>query len=333
MYCESKRDFGDHQRTSKCSVIQKQANLTVFEFHCHPLYSIYLCFYAAISLDQTARSLHNNSTDKLPLFDKSLTYYQNALSFVSSASFTTAPSIIRLTDRKINSPKRTSISSVSSSNRSSVDSIFSQSSSSSGVSEVSSGPPSPNRKEKYGQAAHRRNLSSTELQPAPLRIQKKVSFSPNLPTLATQVEAQTNDKDEDLTILDRFPLPPPSPPFLRYLPSGSQLEQDPQPNDVSHSNKKAAISRYQCHLTSFSAQLEYHIDAVHSQISAVIQSPRQPTARIIRPSLSAEEEVQRVELRTRIQRLKAIGWERKRFDGKRYQDLCEKAIAELNGGC
>jgi hypothetical protein len=42
-----------------------------------------------------------------------------------------------------------------------------------------------------------------------------------------------------------------------------------------------------------------------------------------------DEEMKRVELRARIERLKEGGWKRERFDGRRYQELCDKALREL----
>jgi len=36
-----------------------------------------------------------------------------------------------------------------------------------------------------------------------------------------------------------------------------------------------------------------------------------------------------VELKARIERLKADGWRRERFNGERYQLLADKAISEL----
>jgi len=43
-----------------------------------------------------------------------------------------------------------------------------------------------------------------------------------------------------------------------------------------------------------------------------------------------KEEMRRVELRARIARLKEGGWKRERFDGEKYQVLCDKALAELD---
>jgi hypothetical protein len=46
----------------------------------------------------------------------------------------------------------------------------------------------------------------------------------------------------------------------------------------------------------------------------------------------SREEVMKVELRERINRLKERGWKRERFDGERYQVLCERALAEVEEG-
>lgn len=45
----------------------------------------------------------------------------------------------------------------------------------------------------------------------------------------------------------------------------------------------------------------------------------------------SREEVLKVELQERIRRLKEQGWKRERFNGERYQVLCERALAEAAG--
>jgi hypothetical protein len=42
-----------------------------------------------------------------------------------------------------------------------------------------------------------------------------------------------------------------------------------------------------------------------------------------------KDQMQKIELRARIQRLKENGWKRVRFNGERYQKLCENALEEL----
>jgi hypothetical protein len=46
----------------------------------------------------------------------------------------------------------------------------------------------------------------------------------------------------------------------------------------------------------------------------------------------SREEVMKVELRERINRLKEKGWKRERFDGERYRLLCERALDEVQEG-
>jgi hypothetical protein len=44
---------------------------------------------------------------------------------------------------------------------------------------------------------------------------------------------------------------------------------------------------------------------------------------------TTEFDPRKVDIKKRIQRLKESGWSRKRFDGTRYQNLCEKALDEV----
>ena len=46
----------------------------------------------------------------------------------------------------------------------------------------------------------------------------------------------------------------------------------------------------------------------------------------------SREEVMKIELRERINRLKERGWKRERFDGERYRVLCEEALGEVQEG-
>lgn len=42
-----------------------------------------------------------------------------------------------------------------------------------------------------------------------------------------------------------------------------------------------------------------------------------------------KEEMKKVELLARVSRLKQSGWKRERFNGRRYQELCDRALGEL----
>lgn len=58
------------------------------------------------------------------------------------------------------------------------------------------------------------------------------------------------------------------------------------------------------------------------------EGPRERIARL-RKRAEAEGGVKE-ELKERIARLKATGWDRPRFDGTKYQELCRKAVEEMN---
>jgi hypothetical protein len=127
----------------------------------HPLYSIYLCFFTASSLEMTARSLHNHSSNKLPFFQEALSFYKKAESYIEYAFFSAEPNLMHTTRR--------SISSVSSSIRSSVDSVFSQHSTSS----ISSRPHSPTDAETSPPLPLKGPPSISSTSPSILRMKKK----------------------------------------------------------------------------------------------------------------------------------------------------------------
>lgn len=85
-------------------------------------------------------------------------------------------------------------------------------------------------------------------------------------------------------------------------------------------------------------QINYHIGSVKSQISALNKSRKVWRSNL--PNIFTvfrkggmadvdEDEMKKADLRARIQSLKESGWKRDRFDGRRYRELCDKALGEL----
>ncbi|KAG4443729.1 hypothetical protein IFR05_000818 [Cadophora sp. M221] len=331
----------------------------------HPLYSIYLSFFAASSLEMAASTLNNHSSTKLPLFQESLAFYQKAESFVEYASFSSDPNIAFAT-RQISMYGHASHSSISSSIRSSVDSVFSQASASSMYSASSStyGGDSPTFEESSLKRSAS-NSSSSEDSEGPRRRsgrfqnrKKKVSFSLQLPTVDSETSLDLSATPGDAitgtvtsiadasTLLDAFPAPPSkeSSPSRASSPAKSPRES------LSSIYLSQSVARYRTHLTSLQSQLGFHISSIHAQISALseVRRPRRsntPTQysfdreggeelEMVRGrsgGMNGEErESRRPDLRERIERLKEMGWKRKRFDGERYRVLCEKALGEVN---
>jgi len=294
----------------------------------HPLHSIYLSFYAASSLELIARSLHVNSSDKMPLFQQSLSYYRDAESRIEYATFSADPTLVQAARRRT--------SSISSSIRSSVDSVFSQASSAGSTSTLATPslatsfccPTSGNETPCYDTSSST-TTSQEGLAPAPLRVRKKVSFYPKLPTLVSETKPSSL-ADSDL--IDALPTPPRSPSPTCTLP------EQPE-NSISSFLLSRSLTRYRCHLSALHTQLTYHIGSINAQVRT-LQTCRK-ARRSNLPNLFTtdfgiggmdgvdKEEMKKVELKARIERLKAVGWRRERFCVERYQVLAEKALGEL----
>ncbi|KAK0118823.1 hypothetical protein ONS95_007704 [Cadophora gregata] len=316
-------------------------------YRVHPLYSIYLSFFAASSLEMTASTLHSHSSTKLPLFQESLAFYQKAESFVEYASFSTDPNIAFAT-RQIAMYGQASHSSLSSSIRSSVDSVFSQASASSVYCASSSYGDSPTFEEHCLRRSASSSSSSEDSEDSRRcsgRFQnrkKKVSFSLQLPTLDSESPLDLSPKSVNVAnasqILDAFPAPP----SKETSPSRSSSPTKLRRESLSNYYHGQSVARYRTHLTSLKSQLDFHISSIHSQIGLLAEArkPRRsntPTQysfdRTEEKSTGADasaEAHRRPELRERIERLKELGWRRKRFDGERYRLLCEKALGEVN---
>lgn len=260
------------------------------------------------------------------------------------AAFATDPTIMSISSHH----PHNSNASISSSIRSSVSSIFSQASASSAASSVLDSPSSSEPESRPSSIIHR---------PQPLRQKKKVSFSTLLPATISESDGET---DSDL--LDRFPSPPShdlaSPTIIPPNYHSSALTHRRNSNSPSTPNsapktppyhsprlsanqaQTLALTRYRTHLTSLSTQLTYHISSVHAQIHLLSTIRRARRSNL--PDLFSfsgtgleegeREEMRKTDLQERIRRGRENGWERKRFEGGRYQELCERAVGEIEGG-
>jgi hypothetical protein len=180
------------------------------------------------------------------------------------------------------------------------------------------------------------------MKPAPLRIQKKVSFSHQLPTLISQTDILLEDSS-DSELIDCFPAPP-SPSRFLSLETERQRGSE-QENDAVTYQQSLALNRYQNHLSTFSSQLQYHVASINTQIALLSTSNTEQHSRNDFSNGGGEEnglgiggivdiekeDIRRVELQERIKRLKEGGWERRRFDAGRYQMLCDRALGEVEG--
>lgn len=88
------------------------------------------------------------------------------------------------------------------------------------------------------------------------------------------------------------------------------------------------MDRYNAHLISFAGMLDYHLRVIDTLLHDTKTALANRYTCIRLPSF-ADEEAKAADLRVRTERLKAGGWKRERFAPERYQDLCERALAEL----
>lgn len=79
-------------------------------------------------------------------------------------------------------------------------------------------------------------------------------------------------------------------------------------------NRAQALHRYASAITFIRRQIAHH----------VLTSKETPS-----PPAPSNEEMRALDLKARIERLRAEGWQRKRFDPRRYDALCEAALADL----
>ncbi len=286
--------------------------------------------------------------------------YQKAESYFEYASFSADPNIIqpRQTASLTHHASHSSMSSTTSV-RSSVDSIFSHRSSSacSMASSVASPASFDSELSRLGiGSSHRRSSSlssrssneSFRGQGSTRRPKKKVSFSTQLTILLSETDgALPNPNLEQECLLDSFPTPPTRiTTTIITIPETSSPIQTPSPTSTPDSSYylNLSLANYRRHLADLQVQLSYHITSVHASIASVscARKPRRSNGADLTAHFLDEDnfgglverdsiETRKKDLAERISSMKATGWQRKRFDGERYQILAEKALEEVAG--
>ncbi|RDW85062.1 hypothetical protein BP6252_02652 [Coleophoma cylindrospora] len=306
-------------------------------YRTHPLYLIYLSFYAGTCIELTARAMHANSSEKIPCLRQSLRYYEKAESHMEYATFSADPTIISVTQNRDLLSQTTSDSS---SARSSIDSVFSQDSTTcsdallspnSPTSSIfSSGKEDESMPKPSSQKRPQTHNTPGEFEPLPLKVKKTVSFS--LPSDLSRKKSKSSTSED---------------PFISPASNERLSPSTSSPSQTSPYLLSRAHARYMQHLTSLSTQLRYHQGSVRELIRSIhsarkarrSNSPEifhefSPTAGVIARggALEANEESKK-DLQQRIERLKERGWRKERFCAEKYQELCAQAMAELDMNC
>lgn len=301
-----------------------------------PAYLIYLHFYAAISMEMSARALHASSPYRTTVLRQAETHYTRAGSLiqsegVSARRFSQLSSSTITTDSSLHSP----MSSVSS--RASMSST-----------RLSSPTPSLSGDDRLPSAM--RNSS------APSR-RKRVTFDAPEPVTFSEPPVVRPDSPT-LGFDDWFQEPKPEPKLAPLLPSASPESQPEEETSFRLGGlfiAEETTDRYATVLADLLTQVDTHIASVRSELAKPDPSSGRSTPEASSPTSGCSSPDFRAsfsslrgsyisprasfssdgtagdneELRERIDRLKQSGWRRRRFDVGRYEALRESVLAEL----
>ncbi len=120
------------------------------------------------------------------------------------------------------------------------------------------------------------------------------------------------------------PLPPSvqsMPDTLPFSPSPSLDSDDGfEAQTCNEYGSTVFVERYCTVLSNIQKQIRSHLVSIDRDITAAL-TPR--------AALSTSEEMKALDLQTRISRLRASGWQRKRFDVKRYEEFREQVMTDM----
>ncbi|RBR18391.1 uncharacterized protein FIESC28_06164 [Fusarium coffeatum] len=293
-----------------------------------PAYLIYLHFYAANSLEMLARALDQAAPARVTLFYQARDHYQRASTLINAADSTVGPALLRRP-----SGTMTTLPSLHS-----ADSSVSSYVSSTWTSSHSLSPAS--------------SISSIQSTPTSKRKKKRVTFSdvpvellerPDSPTLGLgSFLGPARSSSPELT--GNYSTVPAlrassQPPRSILTPRSTQNEAAPYiDSELDPFRHARSVHRYSALLTSLQQQVFRHLNFIEAELGRQQtyipeeETPPSPSTSIMAPTTPGTPNADKTrspELQARIERLRAKGWERKRFDARRYAELRESAAADM----
>ena len=293
-----------------------------------PAYLIYLHFYAANSLEMLARALDQAAPARVTLFHQARDHYQRASTLIDAADSTVGPALLRRP-----SGTMTTLPSLHSADSSVSSYVSSTWSSSHSLSPASS-------------------ISSIQSAPTSKRKKKRVTFSdvpmellerPDSPTLglgsflgpARSSSPELAGNYSTVPALRASSQPPRS----ILTPRSAQNEAAPYiDSELDPFWHARSVHRYSALLTSLQQQVFRHLNFIEAELGRQQtyipeeETPPSPITSIMAPTTPGTPNADKMrspELQARIERLRAKGWERKRFDARRYAELRESAAADM----
>jgi hypothetical protein len=284
-----------------------------FQASVEPTYLIYINFYAASSLEMSARALQSSSPYRTRLLQQARDHYCSADKLIQAA------------DESIARSSRPSSSATSSSMHSPTGSFSSRAWTNS--TDLSSPAISIYSLEDV--------VVPKTASPTPAK--KRVTFSLSEPII--RPDSPTLGFD-DFSLYGRAsPEPPaqhisiPAAP-LPDVQEAAEVYTPESDHDASFSScdedsadpfmVDRSVHRYCGLLSSLRTELSAHL----AEVEAELAKPSTTSGRAT-PDASTSEELRSLDLQARIERLRSNGWQRRRFDVRRYESLRENALAEL----
>jgi hypothetical protein len=132
----------------------------------------------------------------------------------------------------------------------------------------------------------------------------------------------------------RIPPPPPPPVVATELPL--RLDEEAGDDDENSFRVERSVHRYNETLSRLRCQLASHSQNLGAQLVHAADmggsrpsTPASPASPRSFTFDKANAEARAAEKQARIDRLRKSGWARKRFDGRRYEELAREVLAEL----
>ncbi|KHN96251.1 uncharacterized protein MAM_05837 [Metarhizium album ARSEF 1941] len=306
---EIKRDYMG-RRFRECSTRCREILLHTDELdQANPVYLVYLHFYAATALEVQALTIHHSSPSRAALLKQAYDH------------LSTASKLAKHADEDMSRPTSRFSSALSGLHSPGLHSPAGSDSSASTAFTTRSST-----------TASVCSVDEVALKPCPTpRPKKRVAFC-DKPMVEPIIrpDSPTLGFDEWLGRSSPEPVYPESilksvKPSLSVVVSAPLAPASPSLGDVEDVDPffyTRSIHRFCTILSSIRRQITAHMTTLELEISAC----RIPTV----PAHS-NRELKALDVKARIERLRACGWKRTRFDAQRYERLTENALADMVG--
>ncbi|KAG6041778.1 hypothetical protein E4U41_001990 [Claviceps citrina] len=298
---EIKRDYMNRrfrQCSTRCHEVLAQGDRLA---QAHPIHLVYVRFYAATALEMQARAMHHSSPCRATLLRQAYNHYSTASDLADQADQEAS---------NLSSHARTSTFSLSK--------LHSPAGSNVSASTISTMMSSPTP-----------SLGSCDDTFKPSPRKKKVAFCDE-PMTEPIIRPDSPTLGFDEWLGRSFPEPAYPESILKSVKQTPMMPCDDAPRSPDISDMEAeegdpffharSVHRFCTILGSIRRQIASHLTTLDIEIAAC----QIPTA----PAFTSPE-MKALDIQARIERLRACGWKRARFNVERYETLRENALADI----